>query len=112
MLADIFKNFRDKCNEIYERDPAHFVSAPELTLQACLRKTGVRLELLTYSDVLLMVEEWIRDEICQTISRCAKANNKYMNGCDKRKSSIISHVFRCKQFVWVGNISKTFCRWF
>ena len=22
------------------------------------------------------------------------------------------HVFRCKQFVWVGNVSKTSCKWF
>ena len=30
LLADVFKNFRNKCIEIYELDPAHFVSAPVL----------------------------------------------------------------------------------
>ena len=28
LLADVFENFRDKCIEIYELDPAHFLSAP------------------------------------------------------------------------------------
>ena len=31
LLADAFENFKNKCNEIYEFDPAHFLSAPELT---------------------------------------------------------------------------------
>ena len=30
LLADVFKNFRNKCIEIYELDPAHFLSAPGL----------------------------------------------------------------------------------
>ena len=30
LLADVFENFRDKCIEIYELDPAHFWSAPGL----------------------------------------------------------------------------------
>ena len=33
LLADLFENFRNKCIEIYELDPAHFLSAPRL---ACL----------------------------------------------------------------------------
>ena len=30
LLADGFENFRDKCIDIYELDPAHFLSAPWL----------------------------------------------------------------------------------
>ena len=37
-LADVFENFRDKCIEIYELDPAHFLSALRLAWQACLKK--------------------------------------------------------------------------
>ena len=47
LLADVFENFRNKCIEIYELDPDHFLSAPGLRLQACLKKTGITLELLT-----------------------------------------------------------------
>ena len=30
LLADVFESFRNKCIEIYELDPAHFLSAPGL----------------------------------------------------------------------------------
>ena len=30
LFADVFENFRNKCIEIYELDPAHFLSAPGL----------------------------------------------------------------------------------
>ena len=43
LLADVFENFRNKFIEIYEVDPAHFLSAPGLAWQACLKKTEVRL---------------------------------------------------------------------
>ena len=38
LLADVFENFRNKCIEIYELDPAHFLSALRLAWQACLKK--------------------------------------------------------------------------
>ena len=82
LLADVFENFRNKCIEIYELDPAHFLSAPGLAWQACLKKTGVRLELLTDIDMLLMVEKGIRGGISHWIHRYAKANNKYMKDYD------------------------------
>ena len=56
LLADIFENFRQSCLKNYELDPAHFVSLPGLSWQACLKKTNVELELLTDYDMLLMVE--------------------------------------------------------
>ena len=31
LLADVFDNFRNKCLEIYELNPAHFLSAPGLS---------------------------------------------------------------------------------
>ena len=47
LLVDVFENFRKKCMEIYELDPARFLSAPGLAWQACIKKTGIKLELLT-----------------------------------------------------------------
>ena len=87
LLADVFENFRNKCIEIYELDPAHFLSAPRLTWQACLKKTEIELELLTDNDMLLMVEKGTRGGICQAIHRNAKANNKYMKNYDKNTTS-------------------------
>ena len=84
LLADVFENFRNKCIEMYDGlDPAYFLSAPGLAWQACLKTTGVNLELLTDIDMLLMVEEGIRGGMCHAIHRYAKASNKYMNNYDK-----------------------------
>ena len=39
LLADVFENFRNKFIEIYELDPAHFLSVPGLAWQICLKKS-------------------------------------------------------------------------
>ena len=64
LLEDVFKNFGNKCIEIYELDPCHFLSAPGLAWQACLKNTEVKLEFLTDIDKLLVVEKGIRGGIC------------------------------------------------
>ena len=87
LLADVFESFRDKWIEIYELDPAHFLSAPGLPWQACLKKTGIKLELLTDNDMLLIFEKGIHDGMCQVSHHYAKANNKYLKNHDKSKES-------------------------
>ena len=68
LFTDVFENFRNKRIEIYELDPAHFLSAPGLAWQTCLKKTGVELELVTDIDMLLMIEKGIRGMQRQIIS--------------------------------------------
>ena len=46
LLADVFENFRDKHIEIDKLDPAYFLTTPGLSWWACLKKAGVKLELL------------------------------------------------------------------
>ena len=87
LLADVFENFRNKCIEIYELDSAHFLSAPGLAWQACLKKIAVRLKFLTDIDMFLMVEKEIRGRICHAIHRYAKANDKYKKDYDKNIES-------------------------
>ena len=120
LLADVFENFRNMCLEIYELDPIYFVSAPKLAWQTCLKKTKVKLELLTAYDMLLMVEKGIRGEICQVIYRYAKANNKYMKNYDKNNESsyieyldannlygwAMSQKLPINGFKWTKNLSK------
>ena len=65
LLADVFETFRKVCMKMYEVDPAYFLSAPRLAWNACLKKTEVKLELLTDNDKLLMSEEGIRRGMCQ-----------------------------------------------
>ena len=93
LLADVYENFRNMCLDKYKLDSVYFVSAPGLAWQACLKKTGVKLELLTDIDMLLMVEKGTRGGICQATHRYAKANNKYMKNYDKNiESSYIEYL--------------------
>ena len=71
LLVDVFENFRNVCLNVYLFDPA------------CLKKTRMKLELLTGINMLLIVEEWIRGGICQAIHKYDKANNKYMKNYNK-----------------------------
>ena len=87
LLADVFEKFRDTCIEIYGLDLSHFLSAPGLSWQACLKKTNVNLELLTDVDMLLMTEARIRGGMCQSVHRYVKANNKYMKNYNKNIES-------------------------
>ena len=106
LLANVFEAFRDTCIEYYKLDGAHFYTSPGLAWKACLKKTGIRLELLTDPHMLLMFEHGIRGGIMQAVHRYAKANNKYMGdqynpkGRDK-----LPTISRCKQFILMGNVT-------
>ena len=60
LLADVFEIFRNMFLEICELDPEKFLSAPGLAWKVALKKTKVKLGLLTDIDMLLMVEKGIR----------------------------------------------------
>ena len=108
------------CVEVCEIDIAHFLSASGLAWQAYLKKTDVKLELLTDPDMLLMIENGIRGEICYPIHRYAKANNKYMKNYDKNEESSFleyldgNNLYGCglseplpvNRFDWVEDLSK------
>ena len=85
LLANVFESFRSVCMEDYGLDPAHFYTAPGLAWRACLKKTGVKLELLLDPDMLLMFERGIRGGITQSVHRWAIANNPYMDEYDSSK---------------------------
>ena len=78
LLTNVFESFRSVCLSNYGLDPAHFYTAPGLAWKACLKKTGVNLELLKDPDMLLMFERGIRGGITQSVHRWAIANNPYM----------------------------------
>ena len=91
LLADIYENFRNMCLEKYQLHPVYFASG--LAWQACLKKTEVKLELITGYDMILMIEKGVRSGICQATHRYAKANNKYMKNYDKNiESSYIDYL--------------------
>ena len=81
LLADAFENLRNMCLEIYKRHPAKFLSDTELAWQAALKKTKVKLDLLTDIDMLIMVEKGVRGGICNSIDMKKLITN------DKNKES-------------------------
>ena len=59
-LADVFVSFQNMWVKTYEFDPSKFHPAPRLAWQATLKKTKVKLDLLTDTNMLLTVGKDIR----------------------------------------------------
>ena len=57
ILAHVFETFRDVSltKGKSEIDSAHYMSAPQLAWDAMLKKTGVALELITYTAMYRMI---------------------------------------------------------
>ena len=55
------------CLKIYELDPAKFLLAPELSWQAALKRTKMKVDLLSDINMLFMVEKGIGGGICYFI---------------------------------------------
>ena len=87
LLDDVFEIFRNICPKICDLDPAKFLSAPGSAWQASLKKTKVKLDLLTDIDMLWTLEKGVRGGICHCIYRYANPNNKYIKDYDKNEES-------------------------
>ena len=87
LLADVFEEFRNVCLENYELDPAWYFTSPGLAWDASLKKTEVKLELLTDIEMLQMIEKGTRGGVSMISNRFGKANNKYMKDFNPEKPS-------------------------
>ena len=87
-LADKFESFRTLCLTHFGLDPTHYVSSPGLFKDAMLKKTGVKLDLITDIDMYNLFETNIRGGMSFVGLRHCVANNKYMG--DKYDPSIPS----------------------
>ena len=56
------KNLEKKCIEMYGLDPSYFYSAPGLAWQAYLKRTEVKLELVTDYQMLLILKKELEAE--------------------------------------------------
>ena len=100
-LADVFENFRKVCQEKYGLDPAHYYSAPGLSWDTLLKKTGVELELLTDMDMHLMIEGGMRGVISMVSKQYAKANNPQVEGYDSTQpTNYITYLDAINLYGW------------
>ena len=63
------------------------LTLPSLAWQACLKVSNVQLDLITNSEMLLMIEEAVRGGITQVITKSSVANNKYMQNYYQNEDS-------------------------
>lgn len=85
LLTDIFENFRKTCRHHYNLDPAFYLSAPSLSFDAMLLKTGIQLELIDNLMILKMIQAGIRGGICMVSHRHVEANNTFLPDYDPVK---------------------------
>ncbi|KAL9974074.1 hypothetical protein ACROYT_G011073 [Oculina patagonica] len=60
LLADVFENFRKTCFKYYGLDPCWYFSSPNLSWDAMLKMTGIKLELMTDIDMYQFIEKGMR----------------------------------------------------
>ena len=63
LLADVFEEFRSACLESYSLDPAWYYTSPSSSCDALLKVSQQKIELLTYIDMVLMIEKGIHGGI-------------------------------------------------
>ena len=84
-LADVFEDFRTMCLEAYKLDPAYYLSSPQLSGDAMLLETRVKLELLSDPTMFRIFDSGIRGGVAMITTRYAHANNKSMGECMDQK---------------------------
>ncbi|KAL9970556.1 hypothetical protein ACROYT_G022954 [Oculina patagonica] len=67
LLADVFENFRKTCFKYYGLDPCWYFSSPNLSWDAMLKMTGIKLELMTDIDMYQFIEKGMRGVLCSSI---------------------------------------------
>ncbi len=87
LLADVMTEFRKTCKKAYGLDALHYYTSPGLAWDAMLKYTGIELDLISDSDMYLMIERGIRGGVSSIMKRYSKANHKYLDDYDPEKPS-------------------------
>ena len=74
ILADVFENFRNICQETYQLEPLHYYSLPGFSWDAALKYSGEKVDLIKDLDMYLMIKKAMRGGICTISHRKAEAN--------------------------------------
>ena len=79
------------CLKIHHLDPTKFVGIAGLALQGALKKTKVKLELLTDIDMLLVVKKGIGGGMSQNSLICKKHNYTFMKNYKNEELSYLKY---------------------
>ncbi len=85
LLADVMTEFRKTCKKAYGLEAFHYYTSPGLAWDAMLKHTGIELDLLSDTDMYLMVERGIRGGVSSIMKRHSKANHKNLDDYDPKK---------------------------
>ena len=106
-LADVFKKCRRLFDQVYGLDPCHYYSAPNISWDAMLKTTKVKLDLLSDIEMLMFCERAIPGGLNGIgEKRYMKANNKYLHVFDDEKPSTYG-LFLDVVYLYVGTMMKT-----
>ena len=93
LLSDVFENFRKTCLQYYKLDPCHYFMSLGLSLDAMLKMTNIKLELMTDVDMFQFIKKGMHGGVSYITNRYGKANNKYMKEYqEKAPSKYIMHL--------------------
>ena len=76
-LSDVFQNFSDFAYKTYNLDPRYSHTLQGFSWVSMLKMTKVELELISNSDIYLLLMDTIRGGICVVNKKFVKANNIY-----------------------------------
>ena len=85
LLADVFEKFIETCLNYYKLDSCHYFSTPGLSFESMLKRTGVKLELISDIGMHLFIEKGMRGGISCICKRHSKSENKYTRSNHKNK---------------------------
>ena len=104
LLAGVFEHFRAIYSKQYGLDRAHYYTSPGLSLDAFLKHSNVRLDLLTDYDMHLFIENGLRGGMSMVSQIYSKANNPYLKDYDRSKPTSYIHYLDANDlYGWAMN---------
>ena len=80
LLAEVFANFKEEIYKAFELDVCQYLSTPHISMDAMLKMTGVKLELLDDPEMIDLVSKSIRGGVSYAGLRYAKTRKRQRVG--------------------------------
>ena len=84
LLADVFEKFTIETLKFQKLDPFYYFSSPGLSMEAMLKMTGIKLEIVSVIGKRSFTEKRLRGGISCICERFSEANKKYMKNYGRK----------------------------